>query len=559
VCSSDLLADYWLLTGDEWAHENAELLGKRLAQAASQGEFGADAGRDAGAPRNGEGEAGWNLTGLLALYRATGARELLEAAQEQVEEVLEYQDPVRGCCSAPILERRIGDDPRAYEGGTVPGSGALMRGLVMYYEETGDPRVAWAIVRLCDWMDCEMSPAPGLFRYQQAPEQRGAGAPCPLVLDGTAFAYNFTGSEVYRRLALATYQAGMSALDLTNMRDLPHALALLATALPPVRMSVQLPPLAMAQAGRSAPLAVTIKRTTREPLAGRVRVLGPGDQEIAAAPFALPPAQTEATVGLALPATQQGPVTYRVALEVNGREVTSAQAAAYWLPALPRILLFAGDSNLTERALQATGLAHDRQPPSAYDQTDLRRYDVVIFGLDEDRSVLDRDPKKLLSFVEAGGVFLGMRYQGPDEQWLPSPASQGPAFEAGRLARPEAAVLHSLHELDLTALRDVHGGSMVRAFCALGPKWTPILAGDKPRAEGLAGSATPGSAGFQPASPGEHYGPIEMDHGWGRIVLCQLIPEYAWMSDAAGADCAGRWLFENLVVYAAKTAAANKQ
>lgn len=527
------LVDYWLLTGDAWARENAELAGKYFAGVAMRGEFG-----------GGERDAGWNLIGLMGLHQITGDPQLLEAAQKKVAEVLEYQDPVRGCCSRPIFEQR------AYEGGVPFMSGVLMRGLVMYYEATGDRRVAWAITRLCDWLDCEMSPSPGVFHYKQAPEQRGGGGPNLLVLDGAAFAHNFTGSEAHRQLALATYEQGARVVGLSNMRDAPHALALLTTALPPARFEVHLPPLALAQTGTEAPLRAAIRRLAYEAIEGRVRVIDERDNEIAAADFSVPLADTATTVQIGVPATQQGKVAYEAVLEVRGQEVGRTGVATLWLPALPRIILFSAETGMSAQALQLTGIPHDRQPPAAYPETDLKPYDIVIFGMDEDRSVIDSDPQELLRLVEEGGVFLGQRYQGPDEQWLPSSVAKGPAFQPGRLLLPDAAVLQSLHDLDFDALRAVHGGSMYHAFHSLGPKWSPIVGGTQQQAWDKT----------ERTDPGEHYGLIELDHGWGKIVLCQMIPEYAWINDAAGArDCAGRRMFENLLAYAAQTAAANKQ
>ncbi len=527
------MVDYWLLTGDDRAGEMAELAGKYFARVANRSTYG-----------GGERNAGWNLIGLMGLYRVTRDEALLQAARKKVREVLSYQDPIRGVSSRPIFEQT------AYEGGCVFMTGVLMRGLVMYYEETGDESVGWAIARFCDWIDTEMTAAPGRYYYKQSPQERHGGGPNLLVLDGVAFAYNFTGSADHRRMALDTYEQGAGSAGLSNMRDLPHALALLTTALPAMRVAARGPVLGVCRAGKTVDFQVTLTRLAHRALRARIVVTDAGGKTVAEQEVLVPLADTEKTVVLSVPLAHQGRNEYEVAVQVRGEKPMRRRVAAVGVPREPRILLFGKKDGLTARALRAAGLASDRRDAAEYARTDLSGYDVVLFGMDEDRSVLNERPQALLEWVKQGGSFVGFRYQGGEEKWLPWPMSKDRAFGLGRVLVPEAEVFHALHDLGAAELASVHGGSIYSAFYDLGEKWRPLVLAGKQQAWDK-----------KPArGRGEHYGLVEADYGWGKIVLCQMIPAYAWLRDEAGkADSPGRRLFENLVAYASEAALKNRQ
>ncbi|MGI6083020.1 MAG: beta-L-arabinofuranosidase domain-containing protein, partial [Limnochordia bacterium] len=61
----------------------------------------------------------------------------------------------------------------------------------------------------------------------------------------------------------------------------------------------------------------------------------------------------------------------------------------------------------------------------------------------------------------------------------------------------------------------------------------------------------------QPKYPNQmHYGIMELPHGRGRIILCQLIPEYDWFENHKGRDSSlGKLLLENLLHYAVQQVA----
>jgi len=102
-------------------------------------------------------------------------------------------------------------------------------------------------------------PSPGRFYYKQTPQCHSV-SPQLLAVDGTAFAWSFTGDQVYRQLALEVYRQGVGGASLTNMRDMPHALALLATALPPVALAGVERPLLTPGAGGAPPTATFLLR-----------------------------------------------------------------------------------------------------------------------------------------------------------------------------------------------------------------------------------------------------------------------------------------------------------
>lgn len=205
----------------------------------------------------------------------------------------------------------------------------------------------------------------------------------------------------------------------------------------------------------------------------------------------------------------------------------------------PRVLVLGG--GFTEQAVKALEVPCDTASWADYARGDVNlfRYHVVIGGMDTGRgTVLAGRADPLIAFVRAGGVFLGMR-QNEGDPWLPVPVANDKAFHLGEIVAPEHPIFHRPHELTRAVLADVHGGSIYRAFRALGEGWAPLI-----------------SAGAEQewdttvAAAGPRYGLIELPWGAGRIVLCQMIPEYHWFHDCGGADCAGKLMFENLLTYA---------
>ena len=139
---------------------------------------------------------------------------------------------------------------------------------------------------------------------------------------------------------------------------------------------------------------------------------------------------------------------------------------------------------------------------------------------------------------------LGFRSSDP-EPWLPAPLAKDRAYGLGEVLVPQHPIFNRPHALDRMALQAVHGGSIYAGLYDLGEGWLPLLAAGKQQAW----DKTPSQ------HTGDHYGIVERTHGRGRIVLCQMIPAYAWFHDAKGdGDNPGARFFENLVRYALESA-----
>jgi len=520
------LFDHGLLTGDQRSLDGGRMAAQYAARVAESTGYG-----------GGEREAGWNLIALLGAYRATGDQKLLDAARKKVGEVLAYLDPVRGVSSAPIFEQT------AYEGGTPFMAAILMRGLTAYYEATRDERVGWAICGLCDWLECEMMPSPGRFAYKQAPELR-SGGPQLLAVEGTAFAWNFSGDPAYRRLALDVYRQGVGGVDITNMRDMPHSLALLATALPPVTLAgVDRPLLAPADEVPAASFRLRNLSGQAESVQLRLRTEGHASEAAADVPDAF--GETSCTIPFPTRDVRAG--VARVTYSVTGRGETLAEGelATVAMPRVPRVTLLAPEGNLTARALDLLQVPYQRAEMPSFDAGLLAQTDVLLGGLDVDRAPLESHAGALAEWVRSGGVVVGFRDNSGHNGWLPSPLQQDASYEPGELLQPDAPALCLLHEITPDVLRAVHGGSMYAAFHDLGDGWVALASTGKQQ----------GWDNTEARSLDAHYGLIELRLGAGRIVLCQLIPEYAWLNDDAGGyDSPGRLLLENLLAHACLSA-----
>ncbi|MBI2298728.1 MAG: hypothetical protein HYU66_07230 [Armatimonadetes bacterium] len=211
----------------------------------------------------------------------------------------------------------------------------------------------------------------------------------------------------------------------------------------------------------------------------------------------------------------------------------------------PQVLLVAGSADsFTARGLEALHLACRRAGAGELATLSLYDYDLIVWGMDEGRAPLEAQAAALAGWLRHGGVLLAMR-SGDADGWLPVAAEHDKAYQLGRLLQPEHPIFTTPHRLSADDLGQVHGGSVYRAFHRLGPGWIPLVG---------TGAEQPWDKAAAQAG-GEHYGLVELPLGKGRIVLCQLIPEYAWFNDAKGdAGCAGARLFENLVRYAVSKA-----
>jgi len=217
-----------------------------------------------------------------------------------------------------------------------------------------------------------------------------------------------------------------------------------------------------------------------------------------------------------------------------------------------KVLLVAEPGNFVTRGLEALGVEHERVSKGGFTGVSPFGYDLIIWGLDEDRSVLNADPSLMDAFVDSGGVFLGFRANQGDP-WLPVPMRRDKAYELGDILEPEHPIFQSPNRIGKEELANVHSGSIYDAFYDLGPGWKPLVSTGREQAWDKR----------EAQDKGPHYGIAELRHGKGLFVLTQMIPEYHWFNDTKGDNASeGARLFENLVVYAlsqAGTAAATRQ
>jgi len=238
----------------------------------------------------------------------------------------------------------------------------------------------------------------------------------------------------------------------------------------------------------------------------------------------------------------------RTVASLCNRVWLSAVAVLVWglltpplLGASPQVVLVASaPESFTARGLTAFGVDHRRLSPREFREFSTLDADVLIWGLDESQQALAERRDELATFLRAGGVFLGFRC-GEEQAWLPAAAGRDKAYELGEILRPEHPVFNQPHRFSLEQLRAVHGGSVYRAFRDLAAGWVPLCSTG--REQGW--DKTP------PSGPGPCYGLIELPLDAGRLILCQMIPEYAWFHDAKeDQESPGARLFENLIRYA---------
>ena len=199
-----------------------------------------------------------------------------------------------------------------------------------------------------------------------------------------------------------------------------------------------------------------------------------------------------------------------------------------------------GSGSQTAKALEAMNV-----PAAVFNWGDFARgdvnlfdFEIIICGMDARRSTLADRADATRAFVTSGGVLVGMRTS-EEDKWLPSPVKLDKAYQFGDVLQPEHPLFNAPHKFDAARMKKVHGGSIYRAFHDLGKGWTPLVAT----------GAEQGWDETAARSKGAHYGIIEMKHGKGRILLCQMIPDYAFVHDAKLADCDGKAFLENLLAY----------
>jgi len=210
-------------------------------------------------------------------------------------------------------------------------------------------------------------------------------------------------------------------------------------------------------------------------------------------------------------------------------------------------ILFLGDkSNHVASGLQALKVPFRDVSAGGLIKGDVCLFDhrVLVCGMDVRRDGLSSIREAIRAFAETGGVVLAFRASQADP-WLPAPVEKDRAYALGKVLAPEHAIFNTPHAFDEATFGAVHGGSIYSGFYALGQGWRPLLSTG--RQQGW--DKTPSQ------HDGDHYGIIELELGRGRIVMCQMIPAYAWFNDAKGdADCAGARFFENLIRYAFSSA-----
>jgi len=219
-----------------------------------------------------------------------------------------------------------------------------------------------------------------------------------------------------------------------------------------------------------------------------------------------------------------------------------------------RVLLIGATGDRTHRALTQLGFTPTVVSPTAgaLRQVNLFTYELIISGMDVNRDVLSTPDiqAKLWGAIENGSVFLGFRDWSGQDAWLPVSVEKDAVFRVDSILVPDHPIVKTPNELPVSSLLKVHSGSMYDAFINPGEGWTPIVGGREVFPWYL-------DQRGQPKYPNQmHYGIMELPYGRGRIILCQLIPEYDWFENHKGRDSSlGKPLLENLLHYAVQQVA----
>ena len=219
---------HYLMTGDEFVHDSLNLTAQWLLQKRWFDAYDAANCR----------EAGWHLTHLCMLARLGGDATALNAATLLVERVLEKQEPTGGWVHM-LTESHCGCGYPRCRGEAGFMVVVLIGGLRRYYDLTGDPRVAQAIVGGAHWLIRHTyDPASGHFRYTSCPNRTLGGTyqHTQWVLVALADAYDLSHDETighYLRRSLPVvgrFPAGLTHSGLgkamaMQMRYMPSLLA----------------------------------------------------------------------------------------------------------------------------------------------------------------------------------------------------------------------------------------------------------------------------------------------------------------------------------------------
>ena len=140
---SEGMTEAWLLGGDEISMESALLLGEHLVK------FIAPTLVDLG---HHERSAGWSITALLGLYRATGEKRYLDAARLLVDVALDEQNFEMGGAWPHQLPRDHANGHRDAFGNCPYLVGILTAALQRYYREDPDPAVKKSLIAAAGWL-----------------------------------------------------------------------------------------------------------------------------------------------------------------------------------------------------------------------------------------------------------------------------------------------------------------------------------------------------------------------------------------------------------------------
>jgi hypothetical protein len=159
---------------------------------------------------------GWHLIMLAAAYRATNDPYYWNAAKVIVERVLETQEQQPRPLPPHQREGRAPYQVGGWSRMMVPGHchceprhrgnagfmvAVLLSGLKYYHDLTGDDRVKQCIIRGAHYLldECHSDEAKG-FRYTSCPETSYRPGATPLMAEGIARAYLWTGDERLGRM-----------------------------------------------------------------------------------------------------------------------------------------------------------------------------------------------------------------------------------------------------------------------------------------------------------------------------------------------------------------------
>ena len=159
---------------------------------------------------------GWHLIMLAAAYAATNDPYYLNASKVLVERVLETQDTAPRPLPDYQCEGRKPYQVGGWSRMMVPGHchceprhrgnagfmvAVLLSGLKYYHDVTGDPRVKQCIIDGAHYLldECYSDETRG-FRYTSCPDTRYGSGASPLMAEGIARAYLWTGDERFGRM-----------------------------------------------------------------------------------------------------------------------------------------------------------------------------------------------------------------------------------------------------------------------------------------------------------------------------------------------------------------------